>query len=128
VTLYGRIGGEALRAVIRDFYDRVFADAMIGHLFEGRNKERLIQKEWQLVAGLLGAEVRYTGRSMPEAHAKVPIFGGHFDRRMQILAETLADHGVDSQVAARWLEHGWALRAKLVGDPDQACGPDGDGL
>ena len=51
--LYQRIGGDELRRVIEDFYGRVFADPMIGFLFAGKNKERLIHKEWELVAGLL---------------------------------------------------------------------------
>ena len=127
-SLYDRIGGEELERVIRDFYARVFVDPMIGHLFEGKNRERLIRKEWELVAALLGGEVRYTGRSMPEAHARVPIFGGHFDRRMQILEETLADNRVDEEVRRRWLDHARALKSRLVRDPDQACGPDGNGL
>jgi hemoglobin len=128
MSLFDRIGGEALEEVIRDFYRRVFVDPMIGHLFEGKNRERLIRKEWELVAALLGAEVRYTGRTMTQAHARVPIFGGHFDRRMQILEETLDDHQVDEEVRRRWLDHGRALRSQLVGDPDEACGPDGNGL
>ncbi|HLU67669.1 MAG TPA: group 1 truncated hemoglobin [Kofleriaceae bacterium] len=129
-ALIDRIGGEALERVLRDFYDRVFADPMIGHMFEGKNKERLIRKEWELVAGLLGAGVRYTGRPMREAHARVLVFGGHFDRRMQILEETLADHAVDPEVRRRWLDHAASLRAQLVSDPDQACnpGPDGNDL
>jgi hemoglobin len=117
-TLFDRIGSEALRAVLRDFYDRLFADAMIGYMFAGKNKERLIQKEWELTAALLGAGVRYTGRPIGEAHAAVDIFGGHFDRRLTILEETLADHGVDPEVRAAWLEHARSLRRQLT---DRSC-------
>ena len=84
--LFDRIGGPALRRVLEDFYDRVFADTMIGFLFAGKNKQRLVQKEWEMAARMLGAdEVAYTGRSIPEAHARSPILGGHFERRLQIL-------------------------------------------
>jgi truncated hemoglobin YjbI len=125
-TLHQRIGDEALRRVVRDFYERVFADPMIGFLFAGKNKERLIQKEWELVARLLGAPVAYSGRSMGDAHARVPITSGHFDRRLVILEETLRDHQVDAEVQRRWLEHARALRAQLTSDPDQACPPPDD--
>jgi hemoglobin len=121
--LFDRIGAEPLRAVLRDFYQRVFADPMIGFLFAGKNQERLIQKEWELTAALLGADVRYTGRPMTEAHAAVPILGGHFDRRTRILEETLADHGVDPEVQAAWLGHARALRRQLASDRDSECGP-----
>lgn len=123
--LFDRIGGDALRRVLSDFYDRVFADTMIGYLFDGKNKHRLIQKEWELVASLLGSGVPYTGRAMAAAHAKVSIAAGHFDRRMTILEETLADHAVDPEVRERWLSHSRALRAQLTSDPDESCGPGG---
>ncbi len=114
-TLFDRIGGDALRAVIRDFYDRLFADVMIGYMFAGRNKERFIAKEWELVAALLGGGVRYTGRPLPEAHGAHAIAGGHFDRRLQILRETLADRQVDADVQAAWIAHTLALRDQVTG-------------
>ena len=33
--LFDKIGADALRAVVTDFYDRVFRDAMIGFMFQG---------------------------------------------------------------------------------------------
>ena len=123
-ALFDRIGAEALRAVVTDFYGRVFADPMIGFLFDGKNKERLIQKEWELAAKLLDGPVAYSGRSMADAHARVRITSGHFDRRLVLLEETLADHGVDPAVRARWLEHARSLRAHLTADPEGACKPE----
>jgi len=122
-SLYDRIGGENLRQVITDFYGRVLADPMIGFLFVDKNRERLIQKEWELVAALLGGPIGYSGRSMADAHAKVPITSGHFDRRLVILEETLEDHAVDPEVRRRWLDHAHGLREHLIGDRDEAC-PD----
>ena len=37
-TLFDRIGPDALRAVLTDFYARVFADVMIGFLFRSVNR------------------------------------------------------------------------------------------
>jgi hemoglobin len=125
--LYQRIGGDELRRVIAHFYERVFADPMIGFLFAGKNKERLIQKEWELVAGLLGGGVGYTGRSMAEAHARVPITAGHFDRRLVLLQETLEADRVDPDVRRRWLDHARSLRAQLTSDPEGSCAPSGAG-
>lgn len=120
--LFDRIGGDALRRVLEDFYDRVFADAMIGFMFEGKNKPRLVQKEWELAAAFLGADVAYTGRPLPEAH-RIPIAGGQFDRRLAILSETLDDHGVDPEVKRAWLAHSHSLRRQIIRDPDGACPP-----
>lgn len=118
---FDRIGGDALRAVIEDFYRRVFDDVMIGFLFAGVDRERLIEREWQFTARMLGSDVPYTGRSMPKAHAHVPILGGHFDRRLQILRETLDQNQVDDSVKETWLGHSSALRAQVTADPDSAC-------
>lgn len=120
-ALYDRIGPERLRSVIRDFYERVFADTMIGFLFAGKNKERLIAKEWELVAALLGGPARYSGRTMSEAHRRVPITGGHFDRRLVLLEEAMEAHQVDPEVRRRWLDHARALRGQLIYDPDNSC-------
>jgi hemoglobin len=122
--LFDRIGGDALRAVIVDFYDRVFADVMIGFLFAGKNKQRLIDREWEFTARFLGADLPYRGRSMPEAHARVPILGGHFERRLQILRNTLADHRIDAEVAQAWIDHQLALRGQVTGDRGSECDHD----
>lgn len=124
MTLFDQIGGDALRRVIEDFYERVFGDVMIGFLFVGKDKQRLIDKEWELAARMLGGAVEYTGRGMREAHAKVPILGGHFDRRTQILRETLADHGVAPAVRDGWLEHVASMRSQLTADRGSECDHD----
>jgi hemoglobin len=113
--LFDRIGGDALRAVLTTFYDRVFADVMIGYLFAGADRQRLIEKEWELAARQLGAPVRYTGEPMREVHARHRIFDGQFARRQQLLRHALRDHGIDPEVAQAWLDHQEALRPQVVG-------------
>ena len=119
--LYDEIGPEKLRAVIADFYDRVFADVMIGFLFIGKDRQRLIDKEVELTARFLGADIRYTGKPIRAAHARSPIMGGHFDRRLQILRETLAAHEVDPDVREAWLQHNVALREQVTTDERGEC-------
>lgn len=121
MPLYDKIGPDRLRAVLTDFYDRVFADVMIGFMFAGKDRKRLIDKEFEFTAQLLGGDVEYTGRPMRAAHARVPVMGGHFDRRTRILEETMADHGVDPEVRASWLRHIEALRAQVTADAAGAC-------
>jgi hemoglobin len=118
---FEKIGAEKLRAVIADFYDRVFTDVMIGFLFEGKSKQTLIQREYEFTAGFLGGDVKYTGRPMRVAHARSPIFGGHFERRLQILRETMRDHAVDPEVQKVWLDHSYALRAQITSDKGSEC-------
>jgi len=123
-----KIGREPLRAVIADFYDRVFRDVMIGFMFQGKDKQHLIQREWELAAAMLGdPEIKYTGRPMRTAHAAHTIFGGQFERRLQILRETMRDHGVDPEVEQTWIEHTQALRAQITRDQGSECKDTGEG-
>ncbi len=119
--LFARIGSEKLRAVVTEFYARVFPDVMIGFLFQGKDRARLIEKEYEFTAGLLGADVKYTGRPMRTAHAQSPILGGHFERRLQILRETLRDLEVDPAVAQAWVEHTLLLRSQITRDQGSEC-------
>lgn len=119
--LFAKIGPEKLRAVIADFYDRIFGDVMIGFLFQGKNKQTLIDREYEFTANLLGGDVKYTGRSMRTAHANSPIFGGHFERRLQILREAMRDHAVDAEVQQVWLDHSYALRDQITTDKGSEC-------
>jgi hemoglobin len=121
MTLFDRIGPDRLRAAITDFYDRLFRDVMIGFLFQGKDRQHLIDREYEFTAGFLGADIKYTGRSMRTAHAKSPIFGGHFERRLQILRETLRDHGVEAEVQQAWIDHQLALRAQITTDKGSEC-------
>lgn len=120
--LFAKIGEAKLRAVIADFYDRVFADVMIGFMFQGKDRAHLIEREYELTAKFLGAPgVSYAGRPMRTAHAAHTIFGGHFERRLQILRETLADHAVDPEVQRVWIDHTLALRAQITRDKGSEC-------
>ncbi len=123
-TLFDQIGGDALRAVIEDFYDRIFADIMIGFLFHGKDRQRLVDKEWEFAARMLGADVKYTGKPIRKAHARSPILGGHFERRLQLLKDVLADHNVAQPVRDKWIEHTLALRAQVTGDKGSECDHD----
>ena len=121
-ALFDKIGADKLRAVVTDFYDRVFPDVMIGFMFQGKDKQLLIEREWELAAALLGAPgVVYRGRPMRVAHAQHTIFGGHFERRAQILRETMRDHAVDPEIQRVWLAHTESLRAQVTRDKGSEC-------
>jgi hemoglobin len=121
-TLYERLGGEpALRAIIDDFVERVFADIMIGFFFTGIDKARLKELELQHAAQFLGGPQQYAGRPLRQAHAKHRIMGGQFARRRKILEEVLDAHGAPPDVKAAWLAHVESLRGQITGDSDGQC-------
>lgn len=121
---FDRVGGEpVLRSIVTDFVGRCFDDAMIGFMFEGKSRSRIIEMEFRLAAQQLGGPWAYDGRGIREAHARLPIMGGHFARRRQILKNTLGDKQVPQDIIERWLEHVDALRDDVlgVGVDDSQC-------
>lgn len=123
VSLFEAIGGEAtLRPLIDDFVQTMVSDAMIGFFFDGVDVERLAELEYQFTARFMGADQKYEGRPLIKAHARRPIFGGHFDRRRKLLIEAMDRHGVSDEVKEPWLAHVNSLRANVTRD---AKGPDG---
>lgn len=120
--LFELAGGEPrLREVIEDFYGRVFDDVMIGFFFKGKDRAHLVQLELEFALRFLGADVAYTGRPLPEAHASHRIMGGQFNRRLQILRETLAHHKLPSAVVECWIEHTQSLRHQITPDAAGEC-------
>jgi hemoglobin len=111
--VYDQIGAEALRSVVNDFCDRMFVDPIICFLFAGKNKQALAAKEWEFAARLLGARVKYTGRSLRAAHASSLILEGHFYRRAMILKQTLIDHNVPMPVREAWIAHTFRLQPQI---------------
>jgi hemoglobin len=121
-TLYEQLGGEAkLRAVIDDFVERVFDDIMIGFFFANADKERIKRFEFEHACALLGGPAAYAGRPLRQAHAAHPIRGGHFARRMQILRQVMAAHGLPPEVQKHWIDHDEALSGQITSDAVGEC-------
>jgi hemoglobin len=117
-----KIGGSpALEAIMDDFVDRCFDDVMIGFFFRKASRDRIKRLERELAAAHLGGAEPYTGRPIHEAHSRHPILGGHFARRIQILRDTLADHGVPEEIRARWIAHDERQRPLVTAQPDSNC-------
>ena len=123
-TLFEQMGGEpALRRVVDTFVDRIFDDVMIGFFFRDANRARVKAKEYEFAARHLGADIAYTGKPLREAHAPHPIMGGQFNRRLQILRETLIELGVPEAVRTHWLEHTEMLRSQITRNAGNDCDP-----
>ncbi len=122
VTDYERIGGaEALIDIVQDFIDTVFDDFIIGFMFQGKDKRRIVAKEVELAAAHLGGPRSYTGRPLDRAHKPLPINRGHFRRRLALLRKTLEAHGVDEGVIERWVLHNAALEDRILGTDAVDC-------
>jgi len=115
-NLTDQVGGEdALRAMMQDFYDRIFDDPIIGFLFAGSDKAALVESQIAFVTAHLGDRSgTYEGPNIRRAHEDLPILTGQFDRRHKILEETLAHHDVPEDVQKAWLELDQSLRNLVV--------------
>lgn len=123
-SLYEQLGGEAkLRQILDVFIDRVFEDRMIGFFFRHADRKRIKEMEFQHTAQFLGADVEYQGRPLDEVHAKHPIMGGQFARRLQILRETLESFEVPQHIQDAWVEHSESLRPLITRDAGSDCDP-----
>lgn len=120
-TDFSRAGGEpVVRLVVERFVERVFADAIIGFYFEGKDRGQIAAREYEHAARALGADVPYTGRPIPELHQPLRINAGQFRRRLAILAQEIDRAGVPAEVRERWLASQRAMQALIVRGED--CG------
>ena len=94
---------------------------MIGFFFRSVDLERLKQFEYEFAASHLGGPSSYRGRPLAQAHARHPILGGQFNRRLRILENTLTEFGVPKDVVREWLDHNERLRPIITRDMDAEC-------
>jgi truncated hemoglobin YjbI len=116
MSLWDDAGGEeGVRKILQRLYDRLFADMMVGFLFQGKDKAKIVEHQvWFTARFLGGPQDRYTGRPMPEAHAELPLLAGHFDRRHHLLRETLEELAVPEHVVKEWLRIDQQLRTAVL--------------
>lgn len=112
--MFEEVGEETLKSIIDDFVDSCFADMMIGFLFARADKARVKRFEYEHAADFLGVGKSYSGRSIREAHAAHRIMGGHFDRRLTLLAAAHKKHGLREEISLAWLAHHESLRAEVT--------------
>ncbi|RDV37335.1 hypothetical protein DV096_15280 [Bradymonadaceae bacterium TMQ3] len=116
------VGGRArMETLMRTFYDRLFDDLMIGFFFATSDKEALIASQIAYVHAHIGSRKgSYQGPPIRQAHQKMPILVGHFDRRHQILIDVLEIFEVPGHVREAWLGLDWAMRDLVIRQGDQA--------
>ena len=118
---YENAGGEGpITAVIAALYDRLFEDPIVGFLFAGKDKKHIVEEQVLLTCSFLGGPQRYHGKPLPEAHAKLPLLPGHFDRRHRLLEETLRAHSIPASVCEAWLAIDEGLRSSVLAAGEDA--------
>jgi hemoglobin len=114
---YPRIKDQ-MPVLMKDFYDRLFDDIMVGFFFMGRDKQELIDKQVEFMTVMFGGPNSYRGLSLRKVHIPLNIFEGQFFRRHQVLKETLQDHKVDQDIQDHWLDLDMSLKEKILKTED----------
>jgi hemoglobin len=117
-ALFERVGGEiGVQDILLDFYGRMARDVLIGFFFAGKDVDAIAMKQKSFLMRAFGATPSYSGKPPADAHTELPpILRGHFDRRLQILEETLRDHGVAVEDIRTWVGFENAFRDQIVSD------------
>jgi hypothetical protein len=113
-----QLDADRLPAVIGAFVDRMFADFVVGFMFHGKDRDRIVQHELELARKHLFGEGGYTGRPIGPLHRALRINRGQFRRRLAVLRTVLREQGVPEPVIERWVAHDAALEAALTDGTD----------
>lgn len=104
-----------LEALIREFYDALFVDVLVGFLFQPHDKEALIASQIRWLRAHLGdRKGTWGGGSIRAIHANLPILAGQFDRRHHVLEELLGKWEVPREVRDEWLLLDKSLRPLVL--------------
>jgi hemoglobin len=89
-SLYERLGGQpAVEAVVKDFAERVLADARINKKFAKSDPDRLVTNLIAFVCKGTGGPCEYKGLDMKTSHRKMGVTTGEFNALVEDLVATL---------------------------------------
>ncbi|MFQ5507726.1 MAG: group 1 truncated hemoglobin [Leptospirillia bacterium] len=103
MSLYEDLGGEAaINLAVDNFYRKVLADDHISSFFKDTDMEEQAASQKAFLTMAFGGPNNYTGKDMREAHKHLVeeqgLTDSHFDRVVQLLAETLKELNVSDEL------------------------------
>ena len=108
--------GPGLRAVLEDFYTRVFADERLAPFFEHTNKEWVIDKQYSFLQAIFTGEKSYFGMRPRNAHHWMVISDELFDYREDLMESCLRRYGLGEHLIARLRALDEVYRKQIVKD------------
>lgn len=89
------LGEDAgLRALLTDFYRRIYDDPDLSPFFSGIGLDWAVSKQFNFLRSILTGRRDYFGNHPRRAHYWMVISDDLFDYREDLFAETLRDHGL----------------------------------
>ncbi|MCB1433136.1 MAG: group 1 truncated hemoglobin [Alphaproteobacteria bacterium] len=114
-VLFHKYGGFAkVSRIVLDLYNRLLDDDDLGPFFENVDMSRIVDHQTKFIASLLGGPASYTDDQIAKMHRHLTIMPAHFDTLIEILSETLADHGMEAADIAAVRQELEARRKLLV--------------
>ena len=96
--------GSRVRAVLEDFYARVFADPLLAPYFRNVTQAHVIGKQYAFLHDeMQGRRQAYFGDNVRNVHHWMVIPEAVFQHRQQLMATVLRGHGLSEDQVARWL-------------------------
>ncbi len=106
--------GNLLRAILEEFYTRVYDDPQLAPFFHRVTKERAIQKQYEFVRDVVSGTKDYFGLRPFNAHHWMIISDELFDYRQQLFFDCVRRHGVAEHLARRWEANDELFRPDIV--------------
>ncbi len=108
--------GSVLRAILEDFYSRVYEDPRLSPFFHGVTMKRAIEKQFLFLRQKFTGEKVYFGDRPRNAHHWMVISNELFDYRESIMLDCLRRHGLPEQLVERWRALENSFRSDIVKD------------
>lgn len=108
--------GRLLRAILTDFYNQVYADAMLSPFFAGVTVDRIIDKQFSFLRSIFTGEKCYFGDHPKNAHHWMVISDELFDHREALLENTIRNYGLPEHLVQRWRNIESVFRKVIVKD------------
>ncbi|PSF05029.1 hypothetical protein C7H09_16915 [Marinobacter fuscus] len=106
--------GTLLKAVLDEFYDRVYEDPVLSPYFQHFTKQRSKEKVFSFYRQLFTGERVFFGDRPKNAHAWMVITDEVFDYRLSLLAACMRRQGLADGIVQRWLRFEEYYRSDIV--------------
>lgn len=107
-SIFAKLGGiDTLHDFVDRFYEKVLEDDIINHFFIDANMDIQRGKMKAFLMMALGGPVKFTGKDMRQAHARLVANGLtdiHFDHIAKHLNDSLIEFGVDDDTRSTILD------------------------
>ncbi|MBI5496368.1 MAG: group 1 truncated hemoglobin [Deltaproteobacteria bacterium] len=105
---------DLLGRILRDFYERVYADPRLAHFFEGVTRQRAVEKQYSFLKQIFSGEKCYFGDRPRNAHHWMVISDELFDHREALMEQCLRRHGLADHLVRRWRATEEVFRKQIV--------------